>query len=590
MTDKNSSDAKVAEPVGVWVGQVHHDDQSNSYIISFARDGTISLRTDVTVGTGTWTADTPGRYTYELTETFTPASGHRGEIRALVKVAQDGDDHRGFGTAAIYTPDGALVHSTTAESKGHRVSHEAAVWHDIVGLGASICGDTLYPGDDGFEDAHSGWLLTVEHRPAAIVVAADAEDVATAVRFAADRKLPVAVESTGHGRSVTADGALLISTVRMRELSVDPEVRTARIGAGLRWADVLSATAQHGVAPLCGSSEQVGVMGYLTTGGLPMVCRTYGFAADHVRSIDLVTADGRTRTVTQDSDPDLFWAVRGGASNFGVVTAAELDLVPLQSVYGGKLCFPAEDPVHATYVLRSYLAWAREQPDEMSSSATLLRLPDTPKVPEELRGRSLIQVHLVHTGGRLDGERSIEVLRSLLPEEDTCGLIPYAQIADIHEDPKHPVRVHFRGALLSELDDAAVDALVSLIDPAQDVFPGVELRHMGGALHRAPGRAHAVGDRDAEFLLYLRVPVPAGDEDVVSLAADKMLERVKPWDTGSTLPGFLFDHDSDPKSVRRAYSAPDYRRLTRIKAKYDPQNLFRINHNIPPVEDGAGRR
>ncbi|TMR35035.1 FAD-binding oxidoreductase [Nonomuraea zeae] len=454
----------------------------------------------------------------------------------------------------------------------------------MVGLGARIRGRALHPGDEGFAAACSGWLLTVEHRPAAVVVAADAGDVAAAVRFAARAGRPVAVQSTGHGKSVPADGAVFIATGELRELSVDPRARTARIGAGLRWGEVLAAAAEHGLAPLCGSSGQVGVMGYLTGGGLPLTGRTYGFAADHVRSLDIVTADGLLRTVSPAQESDLFWAVRGGKSNFGVVVAAEIDLLPLRTVYGGELYYPGEDPGHAARVLRSYLAWAEEQPDEMSSSVTLMRLPDVPQLPEEFRGRSFVQVRVVFAGEEERGARLVEPLRALGPEKDTCGALPYPEITEIYQDPKNPVMAHLRSALLRELDDEAVVELISFIDPATPggPFPGIELRHLGGALNRPPRRPHAVSTQGAAFHLWMRMPAPAGQAGTVRQAADEVLARLRRWDTGARLPGFLFDHDSAPERVRRAYTEADYRRLAVLKAKYDPNQLFRINHNIPP--------
>ncbi|MEO3889914.1 FAD-binding oxidoreductase [Nonomuraea sp. B5E05] len=462
-------------------------------------------------------------------------------------------------------------------------------WRDLAGLRERIRGRTLHPGDEGFEEACSGWLLTVVHRPAAVVVAADAADVVTAVRFAAEVGRPVAVQSTGHGKSVPADGAVFIATEQLRELSVDPRAGTARIGAGLRWDEVLTAAAEHGLAPLCGSAGQVGVMGYLTGGGLPLTGRTYGFAADHVRSLDVVTADGLLRPVSPAQEPDLFWAVRGGKSNFGVVVAAEIDLLPLRTVYGGELWYPGEDPAHAAHLLGSYLAWAKEQPEEMSSSVTLMRLPDAPQLPEEFRGRSFVQIRVVCTGGEEQGARLVEPLRALGPEKNTCAALPYTQITEIYQDPKNPVSAHLRSALLHELDDEAVRELVSFIDPSNPAgpFPGIELRHLGGTLNRPPGRPHAVSTQGAAFHLWLRMPAPAERAEVARTAADEVLERLGRWDTGAMLPGFLFDHDSAPERVRRAYTEASYQRLAALKATYDPNQLFRINHNIPPSGHGT---
>lgn len=449
-------------------------------------------------------------------------------------------------------------------------------------------GRTLYPADDGFADASAGWLLTVEHRPAAVVVAVDADDVAAAVRFAAEADRPVAVESTGHGKSVAADDAVYIATGGLRELSVDARARTVRIGAGLRWGEVVAAAAEYGLAPLCGSSEQVGVMGYLTGGGLPLTGRTYGFAADHVRSLDIVTADGRIRTVSSAQEADLFWAMRGGKSNLGVVVAAEIELLPLRTVFGGQLSYPVEDSGRAAQVLRSYLAWAEKQPDEMSSSVTLLRFPDAPQLPDDLRGRSFVQVRVVYTSDEERAVRLLEPLRALGPEKDTCGAMPYPEITEIYSDPKHPVRVHLRSALMRKLDDDAVAELVSFIDPSAfgGPFPGLELRHLGGALDRRPARPHAASTQGAAYHLWVRIPAPPEQADAAREAADRVLDRLRPWATGATLPGFLFDHDSAPEQVRRAYTEADYRRLAELKAHYDPHNLFRINHNIPPRRNG----
>lgn len=561
-------------PVGVWSGQTHHDGRTDSFTILFAPDGTVALRTPRSVGTGVWSAGRPGWFSYELTELFT-GSGRR-QIHVEARLEEAG--YHGTGTVE--------THTTSAKYLGEG----QAAWHDVVSLGAPIRGRTLYPGDEGFAEACSGWLLTVEHRPAAVVVAADAEDVAAAVRFAAQAGRSVAVQSTGHGKSVPAEGAVFIATGELRELSVDPRARTARIGAGLRWGEVLTAAAEHGLAPLCGSSGQVGVMGYLTGGGLPLTCRTYGFAADHVRSLDIVTADGLLRTVSPAQEPDLFWAVRGGKSNFGVVVAAEIDLLPLRTLYGGELYYPVEDRRRAAHVLGSYLAWVKGQPEEMSSSVTLLRFPDVPQLPEEFRGRSFVQVRVVHMGE--EGARLVEPLRALGPEKDTCETRPYTQITEIYQDPKNPVSAHLRSALLHELDDEAVEELVSFIDPATPggPFPGIELRHLGGALDRPPGRSHAVSTQGAAFHLWMRMPAPAEQADAVRKAADEALERLRRWDTGAMLPGFMFDHDSAPERVRRAYTEAAYRRLAELKAKYDPNQLFRINHNIPPSGDGAGPR
>ncbi|BBA97260.1 putative hydrolase [Actinacidiphila reveromycinica] len=331
MPDTHFAADPAQTPVGVWTGSVRHDDQTDPYTISFAPDGTIALRTPVTVGTGTWVAGPPGRFSYELTEVFTPASGHAGHLEAHVEGRLDGSAHSGTGTARIYTPDGVLVHTTTAESAGERVGDRPAAWHALVGLGAPIRGRTLHRGDDGFDEAVSRRPGN-GGRPEAVVVAADADDVAAAVRFAAEARRAVAVEPGG---PAPADGAVLVVTADLTELAVDQRAATARIGAGLRWGEVLAAAAEHGLAPLRDLPADAGAADYLT--GDASWARGAAAPASHdVRSLELVTADGLVRTTSPTREPDLFWAVRGGASGLGVLTGAEIGLAPALPADGGE--------------------------------------------------------------------------------------------------------------------------------------------------------------------------------------------------------------------------------------------------------------
>ena len=441
-------------------------------------------------------------------------------------------------------------------------------------------GQIRQAGDEGYDEVRAGWNLTVEHHPEVVAVPENAEDVAASVRFAAAEGMPIAVHRTGHGSGAPAEGGLLINTRALRELSIDPNARTARIGAGLTWADVVPAAAEHELAPLCGSSDHVGVMGYLTGGGLPVLGRTFGFAVNHVRELDLVTADGTLRTLSPTADPELFWAVRGGKGNFGVVTAATIDLVPQARLHGGSLTFAGAD---AERVLRTYFAWVTEQPDEMSSSAILVRYPDFPQVPEAIRGKFSLNIRIAFTGSEEDGARLTEPLRALGPEEDTVGEMPYTRIAEIYQDPTHATPANVRTALLSEFDDEAIAAYLAAVGPGVKLpFGGVELRHLGGALSRPPMAPSAVGRVSAQFHLFMSNPAPADKAAPVRAEQQRVLDALKRWDTGALLPGFLFGQDADPAVVRRAYTEADYEQLTVLKAKHDPLNLFRHNHNIPP--------
>jgi hypothetical protein len=448
-------------------------------------------------------------------------------------------------------------------------------------LKSLVQGEVLLPGEDGYDAARTGWNRIVEHNPAVIVVADGPEDVAAAVRFAATRGLAVAVQATGHGPSVPADGAMLINTRRMTGLEIDPATATARIGAGVKGGQVVKGATPHDLAFLVASTPDIGVAGYLTSGGLPVLGRQFGFAADYVRAFDLVTADGQLRHVTAKAHPELFWGVRGGKGNFGVVTSIETELVTLTRLYGGSLFFPG---AATREVLSGWLEWTSSQPEEMYSSLALRRFPDLPVVPEPVRGKFMIQVRVGCTGSAADGERLIQPLRTLGPIMGEVADMPYADIGGINNDPTEPAPVRDRGILLRELDDEAVERLTALAGPDATLPPGmVDIRHLGGALGRAPGAPNAISHRDAPLGMNLGMLVLPGQEEQVDSIQQTLIDELQPWDTGTTLPNYLGSGGAQPHRVRTAYSNADYDRLVALKTRYDPDNMFRINHNIPPA-------
>ncbi len=274
---------------------------------------------------------------------------------------------------------------------------------DLVRLLArTVKGPVLDPGSDGFAGETAAFNLAADNQPAIAVGATEAADVAAAVRAAAERGLPVSVQSTGHGATAGVREGVMLCTRRMNGLQLDPERRTARVEAGVVWRQVIEAAAPYGLAPLNGSSSGVGVTGFATGGGLPLIGRPFGFAADHVCSLEMVTADGAIRHVDASSDPELFWAVRGGGGGFGIVTSMEIDLVPVRTIYGGSIYFPGEAAEH---VLHAYCEWTAAAPDEMTTAITLLRLPDLPDIPPPLAGRLSVSLRVAYTGGAAAGER-----------------------------------------------------------------------------------------------------------------------------------------------------------------------------------------
>lgn len=271
----------------------------------------------------------------------------------------------------------------------------------LDGLVARLKGEVFTPEDAGYARELAGFNRIARHRPDVVVVARSAEDVSTAVSFAAREGLPVGAQATGHGIAAPASGGVLVATRRMNAVAVDPLTRTAYVEAGAQWHQVISAAAPHGLAPLNGSSPLVGVVGYTLGGGLGPLGRQFGFAADHVTRIEVVTADGSVRQVTRDRYPELFWALRGGKGNFGIVTGLWFGLMPVRRLYGGGIYFPGE---RAAQLLRTWRQWTATVPEEMTSSVSLLRLPDVPDVPEFLRGTFAAHVRIAFTG--LSGEGS----------------------------------------------------------------------------------------------------------------------------------------------------------------------------------------
>ncbi|WP_207400650.1 FAD-binding oxidoreductase [Actinomadura roseirufa] len=444
----------------------------------------------------------------------------------------------------------------------------------------------LLPGESGYDDERLGLNRAIESRPACVVAASGEQDVVAAVRLAGEQKRAVGVQATGHSPVVPADDAVLVSTRRMDGVRVDPERATAWIEAGAPWRTVLEHTTPHGLAPLNGSSPSVGAVGYLVGGGAGLLGRRFGFAADHVRRLRLVTADGRLRDVTAASDPDLFWAVRGGKDNFGLVVGMEIDLFPVARLYGGGLYFSGEA---TTEVLHAYAEWVRHVPEVMASSVLLATMPDLPGVPDPLRGRFIAHVRVAYSGegGAAEGERLVRSLRQFGPALlDTVQDMPYAQVGTIHHEPTDaPYVAYDRSMFLRELDFGTVDALLELAGPDAGAPFITELRHFGGAYARTPEVPNCVGGRDALFSVFTGlVPTNSESDAAAFRQRDELLAKLDPWSTGGSLLNFAGVEDAGLDRVRTAYAPADFERLRAIKTVYDPGNMFRINFNIPPRE------
>ncbi|MFC4373133.1 FAD-binding oxidoreductase [Nocardia halotolerans] len=439
----------------------------------------------------------------------------------------------------------------------------------------SCTGPVFTPRDAEYAQEVAGFQTAYTHRPALVVGAAHVEDVRAAVEHAARHNLPVAVQATGHGLSAAADGGVLITTGRMTGIDVDARAGTARIGAGVRAGALVAAAARHGLAPLNGSAPSVGMAGYVLGGGLGLLAREFGYAADHVRSIDLVTADGRIRTLTPADE--LFAAVLGTGGNFGVVTGLELELVPVTEIYGGQLVF---DTPLVDRALEAWRQWTVTLPDALTSSIAVLTFPDIEPVPAPLRGRHVASVRIAFHGPADDGERLVAPLRAVGTRlRDDLRILPYTESHTIHSDPDFPHAYAATSAMLSELTPETLAALRARTAPGGPVEAVIDIRHLGAALRRGTA---SIGHRDAEYLV--RVITDAGVRDSAPAGLDVVREALAPWTIGAGL-NFLYGAGAaaGPAQTRTGYDDVTYAHLRTLKSKYDPRNMFRFNRNIAPA-------
>jgi FAD binding domain/Berberine and berberine like len=435
--------------------------------------------------------------------------------------------------------------------------------------------------DPGWDKARQAWNLAVDQHPAAVALPKSAAEAAAAVRFARDRGLRIAAQGTGHNAAPLGDLAdtVLIKTHAMRGVSIDPAARVARAQAGAVWQEVADAAGKHGLAGLAGSSPDVGVVGYTLGGGMSWLGRTYGLAASNVEAFNLVTADGAVVRADAASEPDLFWALRGGGGSFAVVTAVELRLFPVTEVYAGLLWYPIE---RASEVLHAWRDLTRSGlPDAFTTTARLINCPPIPEIPEQIRGRSFAVLDVIHLGGPAEADALLAPLRALGPVMDTIGTVPAPALGRVHMDPEEPFPAKADGLLLASLPAQAIDQLINVAGPGSGSrLLGVELRHLGGEFARPrPGNgALAVIDADYALLAAGIAPTPEAAR-AAAAGIEAVTSALAPWAAPQMYLNFA-ETSRDPASF---WSPHTYDRLRCIKAAVDPHNLIRANHPIPPA-------
>jgi FAD/FMN-containing dehydrogenase len=456
----------------------------------------------------------------------------------------------------------------------------------IDALEERLDGDLFRPEDEGWDEARTPWNLAVDQRPAAVVLAESAADVAETVRAARADGLRVAPQGTGHAAAPLGDlaGTILLRTTRMHRVDVDPHDRRARVEAGAIWQEVSDAAAEHGLAALAGSSHDVGVLGYSLGGGLSWLARKHGLAANTILAAEIVDADGRIRRVDAENDPELFWALRGGGGSFAIVTAVELRLFPIAEVFAGVLFFPIE---RAQDVLEAWLDWTETVPDEVTSCGRIMRFPELPDVPEPLRGNAFALVEAVFLTSPEEATAALAPLRALGPAMDTFRVMPARELSTLHMDPPHAVPGVGDGLLLDHADAATVAAVVEAAGAESgSSLLSVELRQLGGAVGRTEPGAGAATFADASFAVFA-VGIAATPELHAASERDsrRVVEALAPWDAGRDYMNFRETRSTGA----RLFSAAIHERLAEIKRRVDPRDLIRSNHPVAPATASSSR-
>ena len=447
------------------------------------------------------------------------------------------------------------------------VSVDAKAVRDAIG------GRVYVPGESGYEPARLPFQRRLDPRPALIVEAANAGDVRTALRFAREHGLPFAVQSTGHGAVQVPDGGLLLKTNSMSSVAIDAGRRVARVGGGALWSDVIAAAAPHGLAPLSGTSPTVGVTGYTLGGGTGWLSRLHGYAADSVLRAELVTAEGELITASAHEHPELFWGLKGGGGNFGIVTSFEFRLHPVGPLFAGVLFHPLVRAREALIHFRDFLSRA---PDELGTLAGLSTSP---------AGEPVAVLGLVYNGPLTDGARVVQPLRDFGPPIlDTMGPMPYRAVQSMLDAGSPPGRRNYwKSSFLERLPDAAIATLLERFAAARSPWCKLLIECLGGAVARVERADAAFDHRHLPFNLLVEAAWgdPTADRDNIAWVRATW-EAMQPHAAEGVYMNYL-EAEGGPDRLRAAYGPKKYQRLAALKARYDPDNRFRMNQNVRPA-------
>jgi FAD/FMN-containing dehydrogenase len=467
----------------------------------------------------------------------------------------------------------------TIDGKTASVSPEA-----LEALKAELRGELALPGTPGYDEARTLWNAMIDRRPAVIVRAAGASDVIQAVRMAAGQGLLLSIRGGGHNIAGNAvcEGGLMIDLSRMASVRVDPRARTARVEPGARLSDVDKETQAFGLALPTGINSTTGIAGLTLGGGFGWLSRKHGLTIDNLLSADVVTAKGELLHASEKENPDLFWAIRGGGGNFGVVTSFEFRLHPVgPMVTAGLIVHPFES---ARQVIAEYRALAAKAPEDVTCWIVMRKAPPLPFLPPEVHGKEVIVLALCHVGDPATGEKAVAPYKAIgRPIGVHLGPAPLAAWQTAFDPLLTPgERNYWKSHDFTELQDGLIDVLLGAVgrfpSPHCEVFIG----HLGGAVNRVAANATAYPHRDVEFVMnvHTRWSSPSEDEACIRWAR-ALYDQAAPFATGGVYVNFM--PEDEGQRVRTGAYGPNYERLARLKAHYDPGNLFRMNQNVAPA-------
>ena len=449
---------------------------------------------------------------------------------------------------------------------------------DIAGLRSRVRGVVTVPSDEDFDERRKLFYGMVDVKPSALVRVADATDVAAVLQVARETNVELAIRSGGHslaGHSTT-DGGVVIDVRGLKDLDVDVDSRTAWAGSGLTAAEYTTAAGEYGLGTGFGDTGSVGIGGITLGGGVGLLVRKYGLTVDSLLAAEIVTADGQVLLVDEETHPDLFWAIRGGGGNFGVTTRLKLALRPVDPFVGGFLALPATGEV-----VEGFLALSESAPDELSTIANVMSAPPMPFIPEELVGRTVVMGIVAWCGELEAGERMIERFRALDdPLLDMLAVMPYSQMFPPEEEEYSPT-VSGRTGFTDQIDAAKVSTILEQIETSDAPMRVVQLRPLGGAMSSVSNDATAFAHRDRKLMLNVGAFYEREEDRPRRESWVKDLSRVLTDGDDRGYAGFL--EDEGDARIRAAYPGATWDRLREIKSKYDPDNLFRRNQNIPPA-------